>query len=591
MSNDRRALLRRQLLKEQLAKEKQQPVVPVETLVEPDDGSEVDAALAGAAQGATFGFSDELGAGVDVASDLLSGQTSDLGAKWRKYQQEREAINKKLAEESPWAYGSGEVGAGLATSLIPGAGVAKGLGLAARLARTAKVGALAGGAYGLGASEGKIEENPEQLVKDTISGASMGLISGGLAETAGAGAGKAVKAGKEFIEDTDFLRQVEKSFDYGKKGLNLGSSKTMDKISLVPGQRAEDLVNNIYRTDKMLGEQVGAALDAAQQSGVKINVDPAIQDSASKIFQNMFVENPTLAQILDPKTSKLLKTIAQREVGDLTPIEARALKDELYKLTDNLAGFNSDQANFAKKVGIDLARSIDESLKTNIPDYRVASEQFKQFRELVPETIISKGTPTKLDKVYMGDLKNPELKLYEASEELLKKAKLPGEAAAQERATFEKLRRNLDQLKTKNPEASSKLGPDLYGKLKSQSDELAMIRQAQGFDPQEGPKGVFGGAISGLVTTGRGLSITAANKAGLAAKPVSKIYNASNDQLLNMASQLKGQKATSMFGDRLEKALLNKDEAAKNAVLFQLMQSPEYRGLIKNYFGEEDSNE
>lgn len=552
---------------------------------------EAKAGLAGAAQGLSLGFSDELGAGVDVLSDVVKGQSPmSYMDKWREYQKQREAANKALQEESPWAYGAGEIGGGLVTSLVPVGGMARGATLLPRLARAAGIGATVGAAQGIGASEATIDK-PEELAKDAISGATMGLATGGILEGGASAVGGAVKTGKEFVKDSDFLRQLGKAYDYGKKGLNFGSSSTMDKLELVPRQRAKDVVGRIFEVDQQLGQQVGAALDNAQAAGVKINVDPAIQANSEKIFNTLFVQNPTLAEILEPKTAKLLKTIAQKDIGDLSPIEARALKDQLYKLSDDLSGFNSDQANFAKKVGRDLASSIDNQLKSQIPDYKIAAEQFKTFRQLVPESIISKGTPVDYEKVYMGDLKNPELKLYEATEQMLGRAKRPGEASSEERATFEVLRRNLDQLKEKVPEASKKLGPDYYSKLKSQADEIAAIRQATGTDPQEGPKGVISGAVSGLSSTGRGLGMTVANKAGIASRPVSKIYNAPNDALLKAANALKGNKATEIFGNKLEKALQNKDDVAKNAVLFQLMQSPEYRGLIKDFFEEEDTNE
>lgn len=595
MSSDRRALLRRTLLKEQLAKEasgqqsvQAQPQSANTVALTP----ETEAALAGAAQGLSLGFSDELGAGVDVLSDVVQGQSPmSYMDKWREYQKQREAANKALQEESPWAYGAGEIGGGLVTSLVPVGGMARGATLLPRLARAMGIGAAVGTAQGIGASEATIDK-PEELAKDAISGATMGLATGGILEGGASAVGGAVKKGKEFAQDSDFLRQLGKAYDYGKKGLNFGSSSTMDKLELVPRQRAKDVVGRIFEVDQQLGQQVGAALDSAQAAGVKINVDPAIQANSEKIFNTLFVQNPTLAEILEPKTAKLLKTIAQKDIGDLSPIEARALKDQLYKLSlKDLSGFNSDPANFAKMVGLDLAKSIDEQLKSKIPDYKLAAKQFQTFRQLVPESIISKGTPVDYEKVYMGDLKNPELKLYEATEQMLGRAKRPGEASSEERATFEVLRRNLEQLKEKVPEASKKLGPDYYSKLKSQADEIAAIRQATGTDPQEGPKGVISGAVSGLSSTGRGLGMTVANKAGVASRPVSKIYNASNDKLLQAANSLKANKATEIFGNKLEKALQNKDDVAKNAVLFQLMQSPEYRGLMKDFFEEEDTNE
>ena len=102
-----------------------------------DDGKAWEAAGTGALQGATLGFSDELGATGDVISDFF---TKNPAAKsWREYQQSREAANKQLQQAHPFAYGAGEVGGGLATALVPGVGAAKG---AATLGRALKTGWL-----------------------------------------------------------------------------------------------------------------------------------------------------------------------------------------------------------------------------------------------------------------------------------------------------------------------------------------------------------------------------------------------------------------------------------------------------------------
>ena len=68
-------------------------------LTEQSKPSELDAALAGGAQGSTFGYSDELGAAKDVVSDYFT--NNKLGKSWREYQKLREAQNKALAEEFP----------------------------------------------------------------------------------------------------------------------------------------------------------------------------------------------------------------------------------------------------------------------------------------------------------------------------------------------------------------------------------------------------------------------------------------------------------------------------------------------------------
>lgn len=597
----------------------QAPEAPVE-----ESSSNLDAGLAGAAQGATFGFSDELGAAKDVAADYLTG--SNVGKKWREYQQMREAANKKLAEEHPLSYTAGEIGGGVASSLlVPQLGAAKIATTAGRfspaaakflagqgesaLARMAGKGATmaiqgapVGALYGVGASEHNIEQ-PVELLKDAASGAGMGSITGMVLGAGVQGGKEGVKALGRIVDDTYLLRHGREGYRMGKEGINLGSSEVQEQLSLLPNEKAKGFVDKIMATDQEIGQKVGAALEKAQQNGVVINIDPKIQSVGQKIFDTIFVKNPTLGEMVEPRSRQLLELIATRQKGDLTPTEARALKDQLYKLSDNLAGFNSDTAHFARSVGLDLAHEVDTAMKLGIPEYQTAAREFEAFRRMVPETIMSKGTPSEYGKVYMGDLKNPELKLFESTRDMLRKSQLPGESAASEKMTFEQLKRNLKQMEGTNPETVQSLGgtaKDVTQGIRNDADRLAAIRLSHGIDPQEGISGSLKGSLSGLSTTGRGVIVSGANKAGRAVKAASesgpakmsrKLFD-NSEQSLNMLSQkLKANQSTEILGAALENALATKNEAGKNAVLFKLMQNPDYRNLLRDEGVEGEDNE
>lgn len=585
----------------------------------------VDAGLAGAAQGATFGFSDELGAAKDVAGDYLSG--NPLGKKWREYQKMRESANKQLSEESPLAYTGGELAGGVASSLVmPNLGAAKIAGMAGKyapaagkflagqgesaLARMAGKGttmaiqgAPIGALYGMGASENDMSK-PVELAMDTASGAGMGSLTG-LAIGASAQGGKeALKKAGGMIEDSNLLRQIREGYRMGEEGINLASGETQERLSLLPNEKSKGFVDRIMATDKDIGRKVGAAIDKAQDSGVVINIDPKIQSVGEKMFDTIFVKNPTLGEFIEPRTAQLLKLIATREKGNLTPTEARALKDQLYKLTDNLAGFNSDTANFARSMGMDLAHEVDTAMKLGMPEYQTAAREFEAFRRMVPETIMGKGTPSEYGKVYMGDLKNPELKLFESTRDMMKKSQLPGESASKEKMAFEQLKRNLNELGTTNPESVKSLGgtpKDVISGLRQDSDRLAAIRQSHGIDPQAGISEAGKGALSGLATTGRGVLVSGANQVGRIAGAASEaakntgqalaksspakmgrsLFNIPDDGLQGLAQRLKAKESSALLGDALESALANKNDAGKNAILFKLMQNPEYRNLLR----------
>jgi len=173
----------------------------------------LEAGLRGASQGLTFGFGDELyGAGRGALSFVQGKGFSDEYAKARD---ENRAMNKKAAQDSPFAYYGGEIAGGVA---LPFGAARTGARLAARLpgtivepianaGRTAGFGQLAANAqaglgartlagaregvaygtlYGLGEGEG----SPENILLSgvrgglaggTVGGAVPGLVDAGAA--------------------------------------------------------------------------------------------------------------------------------------------------------------------------------------------------------------------------------------------------------------------------------------------------------------------------------------------------------------------------------------------------------------------------
>ena len=119
---------------------------------------------------------------------------------------------------------------------------------------------------------------------------------------------------------------------------------------------------------------------------------------------------------------------------------------------------------------------------------------------------------------------------------------------------------------------------------------MLQIRQSHGIDPQAGIGEASKGALSGLATTGRGVLVSGANQAGRVTGAISKsspakmgrsLFNVTEQGLQGLAQRLKANQSTAPLGDALERALINKNNAGKNAILFKLMQNPEYRNLLR----------
>ena len=121
----------------------------------------------GILQGATFGFADEIAGGLESA---LTDKT------YEQARNESRSNFKAAKDENPWSYGVGDVGAGIATSFIPGVGIAKGASLGA----TAGKAALLGGVSGLGGSESESVggQVADAVGSAAVAGGATGVLGG-----------------------------------------------------------------------------------------------------------------------------------------------------------------------------------------------------------------------------------------------------------------------------------------------------------------------------------------------------------------------------------------------------------------------------
>lgn len=153
----------------------------------------IPALLEGAAQGVTFGFSDEIEGGARALYGKITGDKRPIGDIYGEAVAKPRQRISDAAETNPWAFYTGEVGSALA---VPG-GLARvgvrgalansaGKSLGARSLAAAKEGAGYGAAYGAGKSEG----GPVNMAIGTATGAGTGAALGyaipGAVDAAGA---------------------------------------------------------------------------------------------------------------------------------------------------------------------------------------------------------------------------------------------------------------------------------------------------------------------------------------------------------------------------------------------------------------------
>lgn len=158
--------------------------------------NKTESGVAGAVQGATFGFADEVTGAVKGAYRRVT-EGGSFGDQYTKARDETRQYFKEAEDANPNSYLAGQVTGGVVASLIPVAGqagrLAQGASLASRVGAAAKAGAIVGGAGGAGYSEG---QTVSDVIADTATGAATGAAIGGALPVAGTIARKTVETAK-----------------------------------------------------------------------------------------------------------------------------------------------------------------------------------------------------------------------------------------------------------------------------------------------------------------------------------------------------------------------------------------------------------
>lgn len=550
---------------------------------EPESTS-MQAALSGAAQGLTFGFSDELGAAADVAADYLTNKPVDnIADRWRQYQKEREAVNLKQEEEHPWAYTGGNIAGSIAPALIPGLGVA---GEAMTLGKAAKAGAVYGGLSSLGTSKADVS-NIKELGKDVATGTAAGAITGGLLHGI---VNKIPDAGhdltKQMTSDNDYLSKLGLSYRLGQRGVTPTTTRGKN-VTAYMGQTHEPskVASSILRADAEMAKPLEQMLTIHEGP---IQLDP---NTTKELIQSI-KETPTLKKYLFKNAPEMLYEI--NETGTIDPMDAWKLKRALYNFSEDLSSRASSDlaAGAASKEARQFANELNDALKKQVAGYENASNQFQSWRENVIDVILNPGKKPDAREVFLGDLKNKTGGLTDAVENIFGTAHLPGASSASaERSAMYQLEKGLSRLEQEAPDALKHLGfesaEEGASKFKDLANKLSLLKQFQGHEPHEGLKRT---AIGQIVGSGEGLTYNIANRLGQMQKAItsvpgklsSSVFKMSPEKVQNVAIKLKENPSLQHLGNKLEQAMGSKDPYLKNAVLFQVLQDPHARDYLKD---------
>ena len=177
-----------------------------ELQVAPEEMSQTEAALRGAAQGLTFDLADELAGMAGAAGETVFGEAK-LRDILDTYEQQRDISREqfKQAEEThPGTYLAGELGGGILPAIATGgAGAVASLGRVG-MKQAAKQAAKAGAKFGAASAFGRTEEIEDigQVAKDVALGAGTGAALGAVMPAAEKGIRGIARGGKNFVKKT-----------------------------------------------------------------------------------------------------------------------------------------------------------------------------------------------------------------------------------------------------------------------------------------------------------------------------------------------------------------------------------------------------
>lgn len=206
------------------------------------------AGLAGAGAGVTFGFSDEITAGIRSGFEKVT-KGGDLAEIYRKKVKEERDELKRLENRYPLQFIAGEL-AGALVVPVPGAAALKGAGIAGKAGLLAAEAALTSA----GKAEGQL--GSKQFLSEVGKGTLMGTGGGLLLGKAGQKASQLVKKGDKPIKEASKLVSnvlFDLPSTYTERLLD---KRTAQKI-LNP-KTAEDIVESITGMTKNMGDHAKA---------------------------------------------------------------------------------------------------------------------------------------------------------------------------------------------------------------------------------------------------------------------------------------------------------------------------------------------
>jgi hypothetical protein len=581
--------------------------------------------LRGTAKGAALGFSDVAEGGAKAGYDVLKDpqKINQFMQLYRQHQQEASKANDASKARSPWLYGGGELAGGILTALASGGsavpeqlgaralagqglkGVARAVGHSAL--EGAGTGAALGGVAGAGYSNATLDSDPSQIGSDALSGAATGGLLGGALGTAGttlkagygAAANKIAALGEQFPNFGD----VGEAFKMGEEGKGLAASKAnRARMGQERLDGVSDISNRFINAEKALDDAKMGALKGATEDGTQLGASDEIAEQLRPHTEEE--NNPTLSFIQSLADSP--EHVSQYAEGSINPEDAWNLRKQLNSAYPKL---NATEQKLISNISEDIKNQVTSAVPRMEPITAMQNDLIHAGRE----TLQSGKLPVDLSNMSASDLQDRNKVLSKNVEGLLDNVYSTGKNGLDAGTAKKQLMNNMEAFQQKYPNGlengslpfnlqsfgldpnSLEQGIDKYGRNFSVSNKMV------GNNPFKGPTEWTSLMSGGAIPTKQGIPLEMANLGGKMTQwsksnsPVPaftrSIFTLPNDSLKYIGTNLQQISGLNHLGDALVNAVADNASAAKNAILFTLMQRPDGREAISKMTGHPSLHE
>lgn len=592
----------------------------------------------GVLSGLTLGGLEEIIAG---GKALTSQEKDDFSTLYKKYLEIEEQKEREAEERSPTASLVGEIGGSLLPAIFTGgAGLAVSGGRAAaklggkELLKAAGKAALAEGALGVagGAAAGALsseggligatEEEKQKLMEDIGSGALTGGVFGGALGAAGplvrSGFEKTKGWAKKQLGTTLLGEEILTAKEMGEQGKGFITKTSRQARDVEKTTAINDIVNDALKIEEAAAQEFKAPLQRASELKAVVSVPLDVDPEKGITEVNFFLQQG------EKGIANRLKDMAD---NGLDPYAAYELRKDI----KDAAQRDSKLLSIAEELVPQIDDAIENSLQNpsikevltseNLPtSFKEGLDTYSKVLTATIESITEEGKPVGARRRFFRDLPASNATLFEKTTGLVDRLFLPGTTSEEAVRSLhskeggliplltklaeekpEELTRVAQRLGFESPEAMKNA---LVGKIEKTSKESTIKRVIRG--ERETASGVpsppgLGEALARkpLVAASNLLGQTeraakATTEKLTKTKPISlikNIYDLPETGLRQLADSLEKNSAFSQYAAQLKQAIDAGDNVKKEAILFALMQRPDFRKKVPEAIGMGGENE